>query len=262
MTLEKETRTHAKIVTGLAVLSALTACQKSPPPLPHCGTGLNVRVIFGYKDARPARFVGDRYEAQLFIQAITEPCSIDRRDCGFTAQKAGPAIRGELFARTVIRPEGCVQDISLTVVHSSVSPDDVANRANPFQKWATLNAQLAFTEALKGADIVFYNGHSRSGGGPDFGPPRLEPTEHPDYPWYRKNQPGIRLIEQTFSQVPHTPVQELGLFSCASEQLFADRIHQTNKGVKLRLSNQLLYFSDAMSGSLDALSDVLGGRPD
>ena len=153
------------------------------------------------------------------------------------------------------------QTFYLMILHSSVGPDDDANRRNPHQAWQSNATRSAFIQALQTADIVFYNGHSRSGGGPDFEPPRLDSSNHTDYAWYRKQQPGLKLLADTLAGHPESPLRCLGLFSCASEQLFAERITKANRGVKLLSSSKLLYFSDALGESLAALSEALSGSP-
>ena len=46
---------------------------------------IDVRILFGYKDARPARFVGDRYERALFVADLLKPCAPGQIACGFDA---------------------------------------------------------------------------------------------------------------------------------------------------------------------------------
>src|SRR5579871_5723859 len=57
-------------------------CKEELFPIFHNDT-VDVRIIFGYKDARPARFVGDRYERLVLINGLTGPCLPKRFDCEF-----------------------------------------------------------------------------------------------------------------------------------------------------------------------------------
>lgn len=211
---------------------------------------LEVRVVFGYKDARPARFVADRYEQMLFVQGITRPCTEPgRADCGFTRE-------GERWIKTIYGGARKLR-VRLQVLASSAGADDAENRRDPYQAWRSRYAQRAFLEGLREADIVFYDGHSRAGGGPDFFPPRLTAREQVDYRWYRNREPGLREMEATMRSSEASPLRTLGLFSCASEHHFAERLRSAQPGVRVVSSTELIYFADALQAMRDALSAAL-----
>jgi hypothetical protein len=109
---------------------------------------------------------------------------------------------------------------------------------------------------MQSADAVFYNGHSRDGGGPDFSPPRLGPGKHPDYNWYKENRKGLAEMTSALSQAKAGP-KIIGMFSCASNLLFSKRILGAKKNLGLISNEKLLYYSDALQNSLDALSALL-----
>jgi hypothetical protein len=213
---------------------------------------LDVRIFFGYKDARPARFVGDRYEQALFLQRLTAPCSDDRFDCGFARdQFDGP------FLKTLQLESGRRVQVSVRVFGSSVGVDDDVNRGNPFQKWRSDFTKNQFAEALKKADVVFYNGHSRAGGGPDFAPPELTKFKHVRYGEYQRKKPGFHLVQNILKSNPNSPLRLIGLYSCESDQLFKKKIEAAKPKLRVIGSRQLLYFSDAFNDSLDQLSQIL-----
>src|SRR4051812_11465617 len=49
---------------------------------------IDVKIVFGYKDARPARFVADRYERAVFIQRLVRECKGENFACGFRRGEA------------------------------------------------------------------------------------------------------------------------------------------------------------------------------
>jgi hypothetical protein len=216
---------------------------------------VDVKVVFGYKDARPARFVADRYERAIFVQRLLRPCRGVDHACGFTRSDAD----ADLFLRKIAGPDGKERTVYLRVVQSSVGPDDEANRKDPYQAWRTRYANLAFLQGLTSADAVFYNGHSRGGGGPDFTPPKLGRDGGVAFDWYRERQPGFDPIVATLEGAP-SHLKLLGLFSCASTKLFLDRIQKVKPDLGLITSSRLIYFSDALESSLEALSALLAMR--
>ena len=101
----------------------------------------------------------------------------------------------EILTRTIIGPAGRPVRVLLRVLDSSVTADDDRNRELIAQKRKSARVRRSFLAALDGSDVVFYLGHSRDGGGPDFSPPRLGPDSHVRYASYRSNprallQPG------------------------------------------------------------------------
>lgn len=213
---------------------------------------VDLKVVFGYKDARPARFVADRYERMIFIQRLTKPCKKKNLACGFK-RSAGDA---DLLTRSILGPDGKNREIFLRAIQSSVGPDDEENRRNPFQKWRTRYANLAFLQGLTNADVVIYNGHSRAGGGPDFEPPRLAKNRDVDFPWYLEHQPGFNPIIATLEGAPSS-LRLLGLYSCASSKHFLDRVRKVKPDLGLITSQRLIYFADALESSLESVSSLL-----
>lgn len=213
---------------------------------------VDVKVVFGYKDARPARFVADRYERMIFIQRLTQKCSKKNFACDFVRSKSD----ADLLTRRLNGPDGKPRTIYLRAVQSSAGPDDEENRIDPFQKWRTRYANLAFFQGLTNADAVIYNGHSRAGGGPDFAPPRLGKNSDVDFDWYKKNEPGFTPIITTLEGAP-SKLKLLGLYSCASSRHFQERVRKVKPDLGLITSPRLIYFSDALESSIESVSSLL-----
>lgn len=212
---------------------------------------LNIYIIFGYKDARPARFVGDGYERNMLIESLTSPCQENRLDCDFKRAKED----SNRLSKNIFGPDQQLYLVDLKVVDSSAGPDDEENRKNPFQKWKSEIAQEEFNRGLKTADIVFYNGHSRDGGGPDFEPPRLRANQHVDYPWYQKNKKGIQNMEKVLQAIKISQPKYVGLYSCVSEKIIP-QIKQT-KSIQWITSKKLVYYADSLQAMKNALSHFL-----
>lgn len=223
----------------------------------YAGSSLDIRMVFGYKDARPARFVGDRHERLAFIEQITAPCDGIRRDCEFLRSRED----ADLFTKDM-RIAGSLKKIRLRVVNSSVGTDDEENRSDPFQAWKSREAQESFLSGLEKADVVFYNGHSRFGGGPDFRPPILSAKGTVDEKAYKRHRPGIAKMRAVLEEswrprdTSYGEMKILGLFSCSSSQHFNEEIHRVSNAAIIS-TPALMYYSDALTSSLNALNAIL-----
>ena len=157
--------------------------------------------------------------------------------------------------RRITGPDGKPITVRVRLVHSAAGPDDDENRSDGFQSWMSRQAERTFYSALTGSDVVFYNGHSRDGGGPDFAPPKLR-WGHPDYEWYTATRPGERrLLEALKGSVG---ARMLGLFSCASTGHFVTEVRHASPQLATLTSGRLLYYADAMRNMLGALSALIG----
>lgn len=221
---------------------------------------IEIRMVFGYKDARPARFVGDRHERLAFIDRISAPCRSDELACGFNRDPYD----ADLFTKPV-SINGRLKTVRLVVVNSSVGTDDDENARDPFQRWKSAHAQSVFLEGLKSADVVFYDGHSRFGGGPDFHSPVLTRAGSVDASIYKSRRTGLKRMISAFEDSraakagPFSRLKLFGLFSCESSRHFDTKIRRVSSA-GLISSPQLVYYSDALTQSLDALNDVLAAR--
>lgn len=221
---------------------------------------MDIRIIFGYKDARPARFVGDRHERLAFVQEILKNCGGKNQSCGFQRDPDD----ADLFYKSIRGPKGKEIQVRLFVVHSSVDSDDLFNQKNPHQSWQSQYAEDFFLQGLQISDVVFYNGHSRYGGGPDFESPVLATTGKIDISHYQKKKPGLKSLQKSIRQISKSKEPDgtriLGLFSCSSDRHFLRSI-KSSLGPKKKIaviSNQItIHHSQASSDSLKALSDVL-----
>jgi hypothetical protein len=205
---------------------------------------LDFRIVFGYKDARPARFVGDRYERAYFVEKL--------KKFGFHRIESDE----RLFRYEFTGLDGKKKTINLLVDASSVGPDDEQNRNDPYQKVKSEKASDLFLTGLRDADLVFYYGHSRDGGGPDFTPPKLLASSHTNYAWYQHHRPGLNAMLKALKAAPRDP-KLLGLYSCVSDEHFAKALLDLKPDLALAVNHSLLYYNDAIDGMMETLSSLL-----
>lgn len=231
---------------SLGSVSGLS-CEKTVEQL-RKENNLKITYILGYKDARPARFVGDRYEKNVIAQKLLQSCRNGELLCGFQRQPQD----AYLFIK-----DG-KQKIQLRLLNSSMSEDDDENRNHPFQKWLSVRVRKEFLISLYKADILFYNGHSRSGGGPDFFPPLIKKDQQVDFPKYKNGHGSFATLLNYFKKV-QKPLSVLGLFSCKATQHFEKDLSALQKNVMLLTAPHLIYFKEALDKSLLTLEHLLQG---
>ncbi|MCB9026873.1 MAG: hypothetical protein H6625_11180 [Bdellovibrionaceae bacterium] len=208
---------------------------------------INITYIIGYKDARPARFVGDRYERNVVIYHLTQKCIDNNVLCGFERDKKDAYLFNKQWNG---------KKINLRIIHSSVSEDDEENRNHPFQSWMSQRAKKEFLLSLQQADILFYNGHSRAGGGPDFSPPIIKKDNQVDFAKYKNGYGSFSLILNYFKKIKK-PLSVLGLFSCNATQHFEKDLSTKQKNVMLITAPHLIYFKEALDKSILAMDYLL-----
>jgi hypothetical protein len=244
-----------KANSSIIIFSAfLSACEK-PLLVPAFDAPkiIPIHVAFGYKDARPARFVGDRYERIYFIEQLLNPChKLKDQACGFSRS---PDDGNLLIKKLPSRPPVVIR---INISGSSAGPDDDQNRNDPYQKILSQKSESNFLGGVNKGYATFYIGHSRDGGGPDFAPPLLTKGNHVNYPWYRKNCPGLKRLKESLSlrdKKEKTQKPLLALLSCASAEHF-------NKGnlsenLELHTVKGLIYYSEALDQGLSEISNYL-----
>jgi hypothetical protein len=219
---------------------------------------VNIWMVFGYKDIRPARFVGDRHERLAFVQKILSDCAKGNFACGFKRDNKN----ADLFTRKIKSLKKKSVTVQLWVINSSVGSDDQSNRMNPFQVWQSSYAKKSFDGAIASADVAFYNGHSRFGAGPDFAPPHIDDKEQVDSVYYQNQKLGFSDILEALgkrTEEKKPALKILGLFSCSSSQHFSNEI-KNYASVGLISGKSLIFYSDALENSLTSLSSILQMR--
>lgn len=262
----------------------LKSMKKGSKPLgaPNCASlyhpmiqdgVLDIRYAFGYFDdstGRPQIVNGINYglSPSLDIAAfdslrlvISGPCQYpNQRLCEF--YEIGHASSGKLvFEKSVpIQNQNTLVRITMTYASASESYLENIGRLAHLQYDLIAQSEENFFDGLKVADVVFYNGHSRDGGGPDFKPPLLTRKKKTDYKgYYQIQKPGIRKTLESLSQNPN-PGFILGLFSCYSRSHFYKNLMKHNPQQRLILSADTIDYFDSMNASIGYLEGILRGQ--
>jgi hypothetical protein len=118
-----------------------------------------------------------------------------------------------------------------------------------------------FRSGLKNADVTFYFGHSRNGGGPDFNPPVFLPGRNKlDYAgYYKAKQPGMRKMLSSL-QDSSNPTRILGLFSCDSRDHFLRKVRSASPNTGVITSLDILTVDEVWTSMLGGLDSMLRGQ--
>jgi hypothetical protein len=223
------------------------------PAKPAPPKNINIHVAFGYKDARPARFVGDRYERIYFIEQLLKPCAdLKAQACDFSRSPDD----GNLLIKNI--PSLPPINISLRITGSSAGPDDDQNRRNPYQKILSQKSESNFLGGVNKGATTLYIGHSRDGGGPDFSPPILGKGKHVNYDFYRKKCPGLKQLQEALHRREAQTGKDkpvLALISCASADHFTNR--NLSENLDLHAVKGLIYYSEALDQGLTEISNYI-----
>lgn len=230
---------------------------------------LNKRVIkvsygLGYGDSTPGNLVWDDLSFNALYRHLRLPCGPGVTVCGFTPDRRDPRLLRKLV-RNLTGGNDHIVEIRLT--KPSLSRDNTSNTTGTNLAFQTLTCAGATTKFMReveeGADLVFYNGHSRNGGGPDFCPARLTAdSKHVDYPWYQANRPGISMLTNSLRKAIANgqPNNVVGMFSCSSQLHFERRLRAAAPNAGLILTKRLLSFKETLLDSFAALDGILAQR--
>ncbi|WP_374001139.1 hypothetical protein [Bdellovibrio bacteriovorus] len=227
---------------------------------------LDIRIALGYFDWTTGSNVGysgrsyglspsmDIGAFEALKELLTSRCSGNARFCGFQQSSEGSSV----FVRDVMIHGRRIQArVEIRFSSQSEILSDNLGRYREQQRQRTQYMENYFSKALREADAVFYFGHSRNGGGPDFAPPVfIGSTNKLDYSGYYKAQrPGFKkMLNALSSGSKQAPV--LGLMSCASRDHFLSRTRAAAPNSGIITSMDVLNVDEvytAMIGGVDAL---------
>ena len=189
---------------------------------------------------------------------LTEPCKkASQKLCSFSVIGKSNGITKlnkniEMFGQSV--------SVNITLAYSSASEiyENNITSLRSQQQLLSQQAEALFLNGIKTADIAFYNGHSRNGGGPDFAPPVLKADKHTNYAHYLKNRTEIGKVLSAMKERKDNNLI-LGLFSCSSNPHFSKRLLNVNSKQKMILSGDTIYTNESMVGSLGYLESIMRG---
>jgi hypothetical protein len=210
--------------------SRLQKCQEKMNRLYRDGVA-NIDLFMGYGDSGGQPPVAtDAIERAYLVQKLYSKCGAE--PCGFRADPKNANLLGKSLAGG--------KKIAVKIHSSALSDRDDLNRKNPKQAEHTKAMNEKFKKALSSSETVFYMGHSRDGGGPDFGPPVLDAKGHTDYAWYRKHKPGLKMIQENMRK---GQPELYGSFSCDSLKHFAAPVRKVNPDVIYFGTTRLAYYN-------------------
>ena len=223
---------------------------------------INISVAFGYGDSDDNSVAWDALIYPAMVEKLTKSCAPGVGACGFSQDRKNPTI----LRKIVMDPTGENNSlITLNMTHPSLSVDGKMNTSINAEKQqiACQTARSKFMgEISGGADIAFYIGHSRDGGGPDFCPAKRLSNNHVDYNLYRKQKAGIADIVKAMGLAIKngTPTQVYGSFSCSSQLHFEKALRQVNPKAGFFLTSRTVDFVAMTLDAYTSLDSILAQR--
>ncbi len=189
-----------------------------------------------------------------------QPCYGGMRLCGF--RESGNPANGKVILTKKQKIQGKSVEVRITLTFASASESFQKNKTTLADKQRFLTAQSEenYFEGLKVADVVFYNGHSRDGGGPDFNPPVLNSRMKTNYSgYYHVKRPGFHRMMESLRQNSNKDVV-VGMFSCYSRRHFQKEFLRQNPNQKMVLSADTIDYFDSLLSSVGYLEGLLRGQ--
>lgn len=221
---------------------------------------VDMRIVLGYMDSQEGTTSDILIREAIVAQLLSDcpPNSKNVHMCGFVKSDDD----ADKFSKEVVGMFGKKHIVNFTVVNSSYTNDEKINLAKKNrQKEQSEKAKKVFLDGLKNADAIFYSGHSRDGGGPDFSPPILKKNGHVNYAWYQKNKPGVRemiaaLEERKKEKGTKDAPGLIGLLSCFSAKHFKAALQKASPNTGMILSKNYAFEVDdpyTMTGIFNGL---------
>lgn len=198
---------------------------------------LKVTIAVGYYDQRPLIEVRDALVLPILVGQLTSECHSDlSMNCGFEIQSSGI---NEVYLQKTIWNN---QTLLVHIFNPSLTQDDNLNRTNVDQQILSHATQKKFLDSFGDSHFVFYLGHSRNGGGPDFFPPILNRSGHTNYKEYRSKKTQINQVIQAIANLP---IQKrplvFGMSSCSSRLHFQKLLKAVLPSSVLLLSKETVF---------------------
>jgi hypothetical protein len=248
-----------------AVLAAQNIRQAAQPPANEClqrydrlynDSVFNITLGLGYYDGRPGDNVYDIDLDNEISSMLRTPCKANETVCGFKPGQIDVSdLVSRVFVKTVLGPDKKPRVIRIKIFHASDDADDDENRKSFLQTMRSNQVEADFKDALRSSDVVFYMGHSRDGGGPDFDPPRLLPNNHVDYNYYHHHKADFAELLKDIGSAS-TPPKLLSLLSCYSNMHFASAIRRASPTTGLLVSLNEINDQQMFEGLLTVINGI------
>ena len=218
---------------------------------------VDVRIVFGYLDSDVDKMANDTLIRRTMVERVTAPCEGPLvRICGFKESKTD----ANIFESEVLGPTGEKQKMRLHLVASSYSVSDSANRAfSVEQEQQSARAEKTYYDGMSESQALFYVGHARKGGGPDFRAAKRRPNNSIDYDKYIIPQPGLKRLTAAIAAAGKTP-NILGFFACDSNRWLGKLEKLAPKSGLLLSANETINFETALGFAYLSLDSILWHR--
>ncbi|MDW8189516.1 MAG: hypothetical protein RMK80_00920 [Pseudobdellovibrionaceae bacterium] len=224
------------------------------------GNDIFGRSLISGKSIAPAL---DGEEFLALMGLLTKKCPVNQPDrwaCGFEVLFGGPGLRRVVLKKNITW-DGQPVPAYITVTFSSASPFHEKNigELSALQNQLSWQSARNFLEGLGSADVVFYVGHSRKLGGPDFWPPVLRSGDFKvNYDYYNELREGRRLL-LTWLQARRNVHGVLGLISCESH-LFLSDVLDVHPSLSVIYTKKQISSFESTVGLALYLDSILGGK--
>lgn len=219
---------------------ALKSVRNAGPAARTLKGRVQLTLALGYFDGdakNDFRYDGVNYGRHAavdpFLRAAVE--QVLSRECqGSRQQLCGFELLSTNDIESFYRREGeggLIQEIRVLSGAVSALHDENVGRGAKEQLRRSERAEQAFMKAFETSEVVFYIGHSRKGGGPDFRPPRLK-NDAVDYASYAVDRSGAKRTVKAVKGL-NRRAQSLALLSCDSTEHFLNEVRQAGPNLEL-----------------------------
>lgn len=185
----------------------------------------DIRVTFGYEDAEDLKDPSDPTRALHLMQYLQAHHFERIKPTAELAEALG--VRLEAPNLRILQGPGSVgQTLRVSLIWSAATSSTARNIGSGYvqQGICSTDALKFMQKAASDAEVMYYVGHSRAGGGPDTFPPRTRPNhggkfQQVDFSYYGSEQPGLAALSPYFGKNKANP-KFIALTGCRSERHF------------------------------------------
>ncbi|WP_373998792.1 hypothetical protein [Bdellovibrio bacteriovorus] len=188
---------------------------------------------------------------------LTTPCYGRARFCGF---KQDPNNMYRFNREVTVHGNKYPARVEVHFSSATEFLDTNLGRMSREQQERTNFMDAYFARALQNADAVFYFGHARNGGGPDFSPPVfVRGRNKVNYDgYYEVQRPGLKKLLNALSGSKKTPI--LGLMACNSRDHFLKKVRATAPNTGVITSLDVLNVDEVYTATIGGIDAILRGQ--